>query len=259
MVLCFLLVLPGCAKRPGPSARFDETDLPDPEAIYHEILSHSEQVRTLQATADFRLEKEQEKASLDAVIACDREGRLRFEVLDWLNHVIFLALFDKEGFLIYSAHENQYVEGPDDTVRIREILGLPLKAEELVDLASGNPFFLPMTEPVFRISVDQGVLLLDAESPSGPRYLVWLDEQRRPKQMFLMQPPQGQSTVGDLRVDYGRYRQIDSVSFPHRIRVAATGLQRVLQVDYRRVLLNESLAEDLFQFAPPAGATRAVE
>ena len=77
--------------------------------------------------------------------------------------------------------------------------------------------------------------------------------------MFVIRPQRGQETLGDLQVDYGRYRQINSISFPHRIRVAATGSQRFLQVDYQRVLLNESLDEALFRFAPPAGATQPTE
>ena len=77
--------------------------------------------------------------------------------------------------------------------------------------------------------------------------------------MFVIRPYQGRRAVGDLRVDYGRYRRVGSVVFPHRIRVAATASQRVLQVDYQRVLLNESLEEDLFEFEPPEDAVRSMQ
>lgn len=254
-ILCLLVML-GCQKRPGPPMFAGDEDLPDPETCYLEILSRSEQVRTLQGMAHIRLETGQEKASLDAVIACDRQGRLRFEVLDWLNHVVFLGLFDKQGFLTYSAPENEYREGPDEAARIEEMLGIPLKAEELAALALGDPFFLPMTDPAVRVTLDQGALLLDVESSSlGPRYLLWLDERRRPERMLVMRPYQGGEGIGDLQVDYDRYRKSDSLVFPHRIRVTAKGLQHLFQVDYQRVLLNESLGEDLFSFEPPAGAT----
>jgi hypothetical protein len=259
MAICCLLVVAGCPRRPGTSIRFDEADLKDPEALYLEILGHGEQIRTLQGTARLSLQMNKEKASLDAVIACDREGRLRFEVLDWLNHVVFLALFDKKGFLTYSVPDNQYAAGPDDPARIQEILGIPLTAEELVSLALGDPFFLPITDPILSLSVDQGALLLDAGPPSlGPRYRVWLDEQKRPERMFVLRPYQDRRAVGDLQVDYGKYRQVGSVVFPHRIRVAATASHRVLQVDYQKVLLNESLEEDLFEFEPPEDAVRSM-
>jgi len=260
MAICCLLVIAGCPRRPGSSIRFDEADLRDPEALYLEILGHGEQVRTLQGTARLRLQTKKEKASLDAVIACDRDGRLRFEVLDWLNHVVLLVLFDQNGFLTYSVPDNQYADGPDDPARIQEIIGIPLTAEELAALALGDPFFLSITDPIISVSVDQGALLLDAEQPSlGPRYQVWLDERRRPERMFVIRPYQGRRAVGDLRVDYGRYRRVGSVVFPHRIRVAATASQRVLQVDYERVLLNEALEEGLFEFEPPAGAVRSIQ
>jgi hypothetical protein len=77
--------------------------------------------------------------------------------------------------------------------------------------------------------------------------------------MFVMRPYQGRGSLGDLGVDYGRYRRVGSVVFAHRIRVAATTSKRVLQVDYQRVLLNESLEEDLFEFEPPAGAAKSMQ
>ena len=73
--------------------------------------------------------------------------------------------------------------------------------------------------------------------------------------MFVLRPYGGGTAFGDLQVDYGRYRRVDSVSFPHRIRLTATGSQRVLQIDYQRVVLNETLEEDLFRFAPPGHDT----
>jgi len=258
IAIFFLTAFSGCLKRPGPSVRFDEADLSDPEAIYREILSRCEAIRTLQGEARLRIQTDRQKASLDAVIACDRHGRLRFEILDWLNHVVFLAIFDPQGFLTYSASENEYMEGPGDAEQIRERLGIPLKSAELAALAMGDPFFLPVSDPTVRISVDRNALLLDVEASGlGPRYLVWLDEERRPARMFVIRPYSGGRAIGDLQVEYGRYRTIDRVSFPHRIRVAATGSQRVLQVDYEKVLLNESLEEDLFRFVPPEGATQS--
>ncbi len=260
MTIPCLLVLFGCPKRPAPSMFPPGAILPDPETCYLELLNRSGQVRTLQGMARIRLETGQEKATLDAVIACDRQGRLRFEVLDWLNHVVFLALFDRQGFVTYSAPENEYAEGPDEPARIEEILGIPLKAEELAALALGDPFLLPVTDPTLRLTVDRGALLLDVESSSlGPRYLVWLDEGTRPERVFVMRPRQGREGIGDLQVDYGRYRKSDAVDFPYRIRVTATGLQDVLQVDYQRILLNESLDEGLFSFTPPTGATNVTQ
>jgi hypothetical protein len=77
--------------------------------------------------------------------------------------------------------------------------------------------------------------------------------------MFIMRSYRGMRGIGDLRVEYGRYRQVGPVVFPHRIRVAAAASKRFLQVDYQRVLLNESLEEDLFEFEPPAGAARSMQ
>jgi hypothetical protein len=238
----------------------DEDHLPDPELLYHEILLQAERIQTLQAMARVRVQTDEQKASLDAVIACDGTGRLRFEVLDWLDHVMFLALFDGGGFLTYSVPDNHYVEGPDDPAEIQKILGIPLQAEELVALALGNPFFVSMTDPELRINIDQGVLLLDAGQPAGgERFMVWLDERRRPERTIAIRPNQGGRAVRSVEVSFGRYREIDSHVFPHRIRVTGVGSPSMFEVDYQKVILNEPLAEDLFQFVPPADATRPMD
>ncbi len=258
IAILFLSFPSACVKRPGPSVRFEETDLSDPEGLYRQILDRSGRVQTLQGAAHLRLQTEQQKASLDVVIACDRAGRLRFEILDWLNHVVFLALFDSEGFFTYSASDNTYAEGPEDAEQIEELLGMPLKAGQLAALALGDPFFLPLSDPSVRISVDRNALLLDVESAgAGPRYLVWLGGERRPERMLAIRPQTGTGAARNLEVDYGRYREVGGVPFPHRIRVSPSGSENVLQVDFQRILLNEPLPEDLFRFVPPEGATRA--
>jgi hypothetical protein len=244
-------------KRPGPPARFNEADLANPDGIYRQILDGGARVRTLRGTAHLRLETDRQKASLDVVVVCDREGRLRIEILDWLNHVVFLALFDSEGFLTYSASENEYMEGPEDVEQIEELLGMPLTAAELAALALADPFFLPLSDPAVRVSVDRNTLLLDVESAgAGPRYLLWLDERKRPNRMLAIRPQRGRGAARNLEVEYARYREVDGSPFPHRIRVSPSGSGSTLQVDFQRVLLNEPLPQDLFQFVPPAGATR---
>jgi hypothetical protein len=256
MMMFLAAAFPGCLKRPGPSVGLGEAALSDPEAIYRAIRGQSEQIHTLQGTAHLLLQTEQERLGLDAVIVCDRGGRLRFEVEDWLNHVVFLALFDPEGFLTYSAPDNEYRKGPDDAGGIQEVVGVPLNAEQLAALAVGEPFFLPVRNPTVRASMDGDTLLLDVESiGAGPRYLVWLDEARRPQRVLVIRSPGDGGGVGNLQVDYGRYRKIGAVPFPHRIRAADTGSARFFQVDYQKVLLNKPLEESLFRFVPPEGAS----
>lgn len=254
-----LLAAPsGCVKRAGPSVPFDKADLSAPEAIYREIRGSAERIRSLQGTAHVEVRTEERKVGLDAVIVCDRRGRLRLEVHDWLNHVVFLALFRPDGFLTYSPAENEYREGPNETGRIQEILGIPLQAEQLAALALGDPLFMPLEEPILRASLDGDALLLDIEVPGvGPRALLWLDEERNTRRVFVIPSPNRAGSGWNLQVDYGRHRKVDAVPFPHQIRIATADASRFLQVDYQRVLLNQPLEEDLFRFVPPAGATKS--
>ncbi len=250
--MCLLL---GCASRHLPLVTGPGGPLPDAGRLYREIRDRASEVHSVKGMARVRVRGEGRKGRFDAVIASDRSGRLRFEALDLMDHVVFLALFSRDGFLTYSVPDNLYVKGPDDPHRIGRTLGIPLNAEGLSALVLGDPFFLPLEQPVVHLCRDRDALLLDVEGAhGGPRFLVWLDGEKRPKRVILVRDAADEEPGLQIQVDLSRYRSVDSVSFPFRLRVSEPGTTHLFEIDYRGIRLNEPLGEDLFRFVPPPDA-----
>lgn len=253
-LLAFCLLLSSCARLGHPRAGWPGGALPDAGPLYQELVARTSGVRTLQGTAQVRIRTATEKTRFDAVLAFDRGGRVRLEALDFLGHVVFLGLFGPGGYLTYAVSENRFARGAASPEELRRFLGVALGPAELAALALGSPFFLPLEDPDARVSVDEGRVLLDVEGAGGGvRYLVWLDDAERPRKVLLMNPPAGTGLRTDIEVEFGRYREIDAIPFPFRIRVTADQ-GRFFEVDYDRVLLNDPLSDDLFDFTPPADA-----
>ena len=143
--------------------RPDLQTLPAAESLYQELLVYSEQVKSLRGTARIRIRVLEKKVRLDAVIICDRKGRLRLEVLDFLDHVIFLVLLRNDRFLIYSVPENSYLEEPADSEQFRKTLGIPLSGKELIALLLGSSMFSPVTSPRVGIVPTEEALMLHVE------------------------------------------------------------------------------------------------
>jgi hypothetical protein len=253
----FLWFLCGCSPRFGQPGLLDMQDLPNPVHLYGEILSKHESIHRLQGTAQVTIKTDERRARLDAVIACDRSGHLRFEVLGFMDHVVFLALFQRENLLTYSVSDNTVREGPHDPEQIRDLLGIALDPDQLIALTLGSPFFVPLDAPEVSLSQDRNAILLDVEQVSkGLRYLVWVDAQRRPRRCMLLRQNKSGRTACDVQVDFDRYRSVDSFVFPLRVRVTGVGTGRFFELDYQSILLNRTLPEDLFRFQAPVDAER---
>jgi len=249
-----LLLITGCAFLAGPAKPPELDSLPEPNVIYGKILEQAHAVKTLRGTARVRIQTEEGSRRLDALIACDREGRLRLEVMDFLGHVLFLALIRDGTFAAYSITENQYLEKPADPETLQEVVGVATGWEGLIALALGSPIFIPMESPSLRIGQDHGLLILDAEDPTvGLHYRIRLDAQGRPTQSKCVSTRAGlEERV--MQVDFERYQGVNHIAFPFRILVKDETGQRSLSVRYQDIFLNETLDEDLFRFVPPASA-----
>lgn len=257
-IVCLLLaILFGCSVLNGRPGTVDERNFPRAADLYSEILHKSGQATRLVGTAKVRLHGLHKTIQLGGVIACSRDGYLRFEILDFWDHVVFLAILRREVFLTYSVADNEYFEGPADPAQLEKVLGIPLRGAVLLELMLGNPFFVAMENPRLHVSSDEEGLVLDAEDLAlGLRYLVWVDPLNRPFRSVLVRSPSGGDPAGNLQVAFERYREIDSFQFPFRIRVSDTGNQEVLAIDYESVTLGGDFREELFQFTPPPDAER---
>ncbi|MEW6441333.1 MAG: DUF4292 domain-containing protein [bacterium] len=255
--LSLLSFLGGCAGLQGRRSRPEEVSLPAPADVYEQVLQEQGKVTTLSGTAKVRLQGMEKTVQFEGVVACSRKGALRLEVLDFWDHVVFLAILRGGLLSTYSVGDKTYFQGPAGPAELKRFLGIPLEGQDLINLILGDPFFVPMDEPRLRLSNDNGNLLLDAEDePRRVRYLTWLDrDDKRALRSYLVRSDPAGGTLS-LQVSYGRHREVGSSDFPFRIRVADSANQEVLSVEYESIELDRALDERLFEFTPPADSER---
>jgi len=194
-------------------------------------------------------------ARLDVTLVCLRPGSLRFDVSDFLGHLLFLAVVHDGVLASYSVPEHLYSRGSATPERIGELLGVALPPETLVSLLLGAPFPIPLTDPVLRFVPADGSGRLRACDASGdPCTTVRVDRQGRPEETLL---EAGHETAEErirVRVTYSRYRWVDSAELPFRISVVDERTGRSFRLDFQEMELNREPPPDVFGFDPPPGA-----
>ena len=89
--------------------------LPDPQALYQKLVEQTAKVSSLEGSAKVRLQTEDRRLRLEALIACERATRLRMEVTDFLNHVVFLLILREGRLAAFSLKEGLVVEDTSDS------------------------------------------------------------------------------------------------------------------------------------------------
>lgn len=212
-------------------------------------------LKSLEGTAKLRIHTAVRKARFDATLLCERPARVRLEVTDFLDHLIFLVLIRNDLLMTYSVPENLFARGRAVPEQVQAFLGVPLDVEDLVSLILGSPFFVPLKSPELDVSFDGGMVLLKAtELARGLSYKVRVDRYWRPVESLLEQKCPGKGMRQRIRVEFQKYRQIDSLDFPFRIRVTDERSGWYSVIHFQSLSLNPDLPEDLFEFTPPKDA-----
>ena len=259
MSVNLLMGLSGCASRQPSAGMWDEATLPAAQALYDELLNRAARVKTLEGTMKLRIHTDERKARMDATLVCERPGNLRFEVTDFFDHVLFLAVIQKEYLTAYNVPENLYFQGQALPARIETLLGIPLRVDELTPMILGSPFILPLNNPVLSISLDQGMALLHMAEPSeGFSCKIRVDRKGQPIESTIEKRNIRNGETVRILVTFQKYKLKNTIEFPFRIRVTDEKSGWYFQIDYHEITLNRKIQKDLFMFTPPAGAERMV-
>jgi hypothetical protein len=247
----------GCiAKRPGIGAAVERS----PElakALYRSLQERGEYVKTLEGTAKCRLRTGEGKTRLDALLVAEKPSRVRIEVMDFLDHLLFMILVRDDYLSTYSVSDNLYSRGRASPERVQDFLGIPLRAEEFVSVVLGSAFFVPIVDPLLRLTSQEGQDVLTAFDPTGAlRYEVSVDGDGRPREILLLESARQDEKAVGIRVTLWKYKKVDNFEFPFRIRVLHEGSGDSFLLEYQEVGLNRVLLKDAFEFEPPTDSAR---
>jgi hypothetical protein len=207
--------------------------------------------------ATCRVRTGEEKARLDALLVAEKPSRVRIEVMDFLDHLLLMVLVRDDYLTTYSVSDNVYSRGRASPERVQELLGIPLRAEELVSLVFGSAFFVPIVDPLLRLTSQEGQDVLTAFDPAGGlRYQVSVDRDGRPREILLLKAEREDRRAVGIRVTFWKYKKVEGFDFPFCIRVLLEGSQDYFSLEYQEIGLNRVLQEDAFEFEPPPESAR---
>jgi outer membrane biogenesis lipoprotein LolB len=241
-----LLALAGC-RTPGGPAGEDWRAAPQDRARVEEWLATAREEmggrRSIRAFVKLRIDSEQGKGTVRAVIVAERPDRLRLETLNMLGQTQTLLAVDGKSFAFYDGR-GPVEQGTTEPQVLRERLGLDVEPLEAVALLLAAPV-LP-AQPPRRISA---LRVWGAPVPSEERRAEFDAGSVRFAGAGELREVASIDPGGRLRwqAQFEGWRDVPGGRYPSELRISfpETGLRAELSVE--EVELNAALDAQLFR------------
>jgi hypothetical protein len=252
-VCCFAVGVAGCKSVPCPTqARTDPTKA---------LGDHAAQRSGWSAIkAEARVVQWGEKGRIRGTVLMflQRPGRVRFDVMTQLGPVMVLTS-DGDTFQLSDLRAGRFLEGPTCPENIARLLGIPMGADHVVRLLTGQtPEIEAATESM---ECRGGSYVVTRLAPDGLRQEIIFavpkaDRDKRPQAQRLQLR---QSTVteanGKLRwqATYEDYAEVGGYDFPRTVRFVdrAHGADTTIRV--KSMTIDPTIPEEAFEQAPRPG------
>ncbi len=190
----------------------------------------------------------------------EQPSRVRFDVMTQVGPAAVLTS-DGDTFQLTDFRENTFLNGPTCPRNIERLLGIPLDAEDVLRILTGDAPTIDAAEESMRCEEGQYVVTLrtddgttqalsfsvpDADRSAAP------DAQRLLLSESVVRAPDGSTR---WRSTYEDYFEIDGQSFPRSIRFVDETAGTDTAVRVKSLDLNPEIPEGVFQQVPAPGLT----
>ena len=228
-------------------------ELPPSERLLQILAERRHAVASVRGFAQIAYEKGEENLGSRHAVLARRPDRLRLEVLSPFGALAVVAS-DGRDLTVYARRENRIYRGPAGPGSVGAYTAVPVTVEDAVAILLGSP---PERRPAGAATVtrDESAWCIRLMVPlANGRQDVWF----APDTLY---PVASETALPDgrtLRVDFGDYRPLGAVAFPHSIEMRAEPGDRAVRVRYTSPTLNAEIADALFSFPPRAGVEELV-
>lgn len=148
---------------------------------------------------------------------------LRVETLGPWGQSTLTFVINGSRFFLYSRQDNRYFKGEATVGNLSRYVSMPMRAEDLFGLLSGQPPILPFDYTKIRASTPEGGWLLSLYKKWG-RLIekIWLKNDA--KAVDQVEVFDGWGNL-QYTVSFSEFHQTDSFLLPHRIAISDTGGQ----------------------------------
>jgi len=244
ILIALVFTLAGCGgSYPRPEDYSDSA-----QRLLDSIEKRGEALRSLSGELSVELWREGKRIRAKQLIAVDREGRLRIEVLSPFGHPITTLVSDGSRLMIYDAREKRFHLGAATAHALARLLPVPISPAELSAMMRGAIPTIQHTEAVVSWNSQDG------------RYRLSLTGGKR-RQMLELEPKYlrvtlVESTIGGkllYRAKLGNYSGSDDTIVPQRILFEAPARELRVDLTVTEHTMNPKLPDTAFTLEPPRG------
>lgn len=245
--LAAALLLAGCVRLPPPG-------LPaDAEGLWAAVQAAQARVQRVEGSARLGVDGPQGSGSTDALLAAERPGKLRVELLDFFGAPAALLVVAEGRFLLFDARQGRWTRGEATPENVGRLLPLALPVEEAVALLCGA---VPLVRgEALAAAPGDGVmkLVLAEEGGTGRQQWLGVGAGAAVEWSRLVRPlAGGQAGPAGAAVRLDGFTARGAVRFPGEVRVERGGSTLTLAWRGEPVLDGPSRPET-FSLAPPPG------
>jgi hypothetical protein len=190
----------------------------------------------------------------------EQPDRVRFDVMSAVGPAAVLTS-NGESFQLSDLREGTYLYGPTCPLNIARLLGIPMSADDVLRILTGDAPRIEATEQSIECRNGQYVVTLAAVDGTTQELAFSVDEADRGKQPDAQRLRLSRSTermpdgTARWQATYGDYIEIDGQSFPTAVRFtdAASGADTSVRV--KSISLNPEIPEGVFHQEPSPGMT----
>lgn len=246
--LAALLLLSACPRLPPPDLSAD------PAELLAAVEAARGKVRRVEGTARLGVEGPG-GGSTEALLAVERPGRLRVELLDFFGAPAALLVVAEGRFLFFDARQGTWTRGEATPANVARLLPLSLPVEQAVELLCGDA---PLVNgAAVDASPGDGVmkLVLAEEGGTGRQQWLGVGAGAAVEWSRLVHPlGGGKVEPAGAAIRFAAFATRGAVRFPGEIRVETAPSPAVTVAWRGEPTLDGPPRPEAFSLTPPAGA-----
>ena len=215
--LLFPLCLYGCVTRPK---AFPSGPGPEVTRILDSLKEQKNDLKSFKGVGRFKTVRGTSITTRMVWIGSQPQ-KLRVETLGPWGQPTLTLVINGSSFFLHTHHDNRYFKGDATAGNLSRFVSVPVRAEDLVGLLSGQPPILPFHHAKIRASTAEGGGWLLSLHKKWGRLIekIWLkDDEKGVEQVEVF------DGWGNLqyKVAFSDFDQMESLCLPHRIAISDT-------------------------------------
>ena len=213
----FPLCLYGCARAPK---ALPTRPAPEVNEVLESLNKCKNELKSFGGVGRFKTLRGTGVKSLRMVWIGSRPQNLRVEILGPWGQPTLSFVMNGSHFILHSRQDNRYFKGDASKDNLSRFVSVPVRAEDLFGLLSGQPPILPFHHAKIRASTADGGWLVSLYRKWG-RLIenIWLKDDARAVEQVEVFDSWGNV---QYRVAFSEFQGVESLFLPHKMAISNT-------------------------------------